>query len=74
MADVQSDAPSVAAPAPRTSVVDRWPPARWREGQPDGAIRVGFRQENMLEVAWGYARQGCRVAVPNMAAKNHPGG
>eukprot|EP00969_Alexandrium_andersonii_P301613 13333298-Alexandrium_andersonii.AAC.1 len=62
MADVQLDAPEVAAPAPRTYVVERWPPVCWREGQPDGAIRVRFRQEDMLEVARGYASQGCRVA------------
>eukprot|EP00969_Alexandrium_andersonii_P056787 2503838-Alexandrium_andersonii.AAC.1 len=28
----------------------------------------------MLEAAGGYASQGCRVAVLNMAAKSHPGG
>eukprot|EP00969_Alexandrium_andersonii_P014537 634205-Alexandrium_andersonii.AAC.1 len=74
MADVQLDAPEVAVPAPRTYVVERWPPVRWREGQPDGAIKVRFRPKDMLDVARGYANQGCRVAVLNMAAKSHPGG
>eukprot|EP00969_Alexandrium_andersonii_P253140 11187772-Alexandrium_andersonii.AAC.1 len=49
MADVQMDAPEVAVPAPWTYVAERWPPVRWREGQPDGAIRVRFREEDMLE-------------------------
>eukprot|EP00969_Alexandrium_andersonii_P055283 2436209-Alexandrium_andersonii.AAC.1 len=74
MADVQLDAPEVAVPAQRTYVVERWPLVRWREGQPDGTIRVRFQPEDMLEVARGYASQGCRVAVLSMAAKSHPGG
>eukprot|EP00969_Alexandrium_andersonii_P053509 2353736-Alexandrium_andersonii.AAC.1 len=65
MADVQLDDPEVAVPAPRTYVVERRPPLRWREGQPDGAINVRFRPADMLEVAGGYASQGCRVAVLN---------
>eukprot|EP00969_Alexandrium_andersonii_P190683 8423562-Alexandrium_andersonii.AAC.1 len=53
MADVQMDAPEVAAPAPWTYVVERWPPVRGREGQPDGHIRARFREQDMLEVARG---------------------
>eukprot|EP00969_Alexandrium_andersonii_P341919 15113844-Alexandrium_andersonii.AAC.1 len=74
MADVQLGDPEVAVPAPRTYVVERWPLVRWREGQPDGAIRVRFRPGDMLEVAGGYASQACRVVVLNLAAKSHPGG
>eukprot|EP00969_Alexandrium_andersonii_P110203 4862843-Alexandrium_andersonii.AAC.1 len=55
MADVQLDGPEVAVPAPWTYLVERWPPVRGAEGQPDGHIRARFQERDMLEVAQGYA-------------------
>eukprot|EP00969_Alexandrium_andersonii_P351002 15434483-Alexandrium_andersonii.AAC.1 len=49
MADVQMGDPEVAAPAPWTYVVERSPPVRGAEGQPDGRIRVRFQERGMLE-------------------------
>eukprot|EP00969_Alexandrium_andersonii_P248192 10968206-Alexandrium_andersonii.AAC.1 len=85
MAEVQLGDTEVAVPAPWTYRVDRRPPVRGAEGQPDGHVNVRFQERDMLEVAQsyvcaheevarGYGSNGCEVAVLNMASNRHPGG